>query len=51
MTLVKERQPTGAEKRAARAGVPAGAFSPGSWCPRCPMQCASSTPATSSAIR
>ncbi|MGH3777142.1 MAG: potassium-transporting ATPase subunit KdpB [Pseudonocardiaceae bacterium] len=29
MTLVKERQPTGAEKRAARAGVAAGAFSPG----------------------
>jgi K+-transporting ATPase ATPase B chain len=29
MTLVQERQPTGAEKRAARAGVPAGAFSPG----------------------
>jgi K+-transporting ATPase ATPase B chain len=28
MTLLKERQPTGAEKRAARAGVPAGAFSP-----------------------
>ncbi len=28
MTLVKER-PTGAEKRAVRAGVPAGAFSPG----------------------
>ncbi|MGH3800558.1 MAG: potassium-transporting ATPase subunit B, partial [Pseudonocardiaceae bacterium] len=29
MTLAKERQPTGAEKRAARAGVAAGAFSPG----------------------
>ncbi|MGH3787738.1 MAG: potassium-transporting ATPase subunit KdpB [Pseudonocardiaceae bacterium] len=28
MTLVKERQPTGAAKRAARAGVAAGAFSP-----------------------
>ncbi|MDQ4020785.1 MAG: potassium-transporting ATPase subunit KdpB [Actinomycetota bacterium] len=29
MTLVKERQPTGAEKRSARGGVAAGSFSPG----------------------
>ena len=29
MTLIKERQPTGAEKRSARGGVAAGSFSPG----------------------